>query len=64
MGLPAFLKHDFIGNARTQLYMSLEQTGLLTKEQITEAVTTSKRVNSIVTVKNSMYDENMETTLQ
>lgn len=60
-GLPGFLKHNFIAHARLQLLMGLEMTGLLTKGQVTEAVSTSKMVNSIVTVKNSMYDEDMET---
>ena len=58
LGLPAFLKHDFIGNARTQLLRGLEAKGLVTKEHISDAIRISNIVDSVVTVKNSLYDEN------
>lgn len=60
LGLPAFLRHDFIGNARNQLIMGLEVTGLTTREQILQASKLSQKVSSVVTVKNSLYEENME----
>ena len=60
LGLPAFLRHEFIGNARNQLLLGLEMTGLLTKDEIAQVVKTSEKINSVVTVKNSIYDENME----
>ncbi len=37
-GLPSFLRNNFIGNAREQLLVGLKHEGLLSKEQIDEAV--------------------------
>lgn len=48
LGLPAFLRHNFIGNTRSQLLTSLERRGLLTAEEVGVALETSLKVNSVV----------------
>ncbi len=60
LGLPAFLKHEFIGNAHDQLLLGLQMTGLLTKEEIACVLATSEKINPVVTVKNSIYCKDME----
>eukprot|EP00731_Ephydatia_muelleri_P021494 Em0014g85a len=39
LGLPAFLKHDFIGNSRDQLLIGIERRGLLSPAELKEAPT-------------------------
>lgn len=53
LGLPAFLKHDFIGNSRDQLLIGIERRGLLTPAELKEAVRMSAHANSLVTVDDS-----------
>eukprot|EP00731_Ephydatia_muelleri_P037397 Em0459g4a len=50
LGLPAFLKHDFIGNSRDQLLIGIERRGLLSPAELKEAVRMSAHANSLVTV--------------
>ena len=63
LGFPAFLRNEFIGNARNQLTMGLEKVGLFTREEIDKALKISEKVNSVVTVKNSIYQENMDSAI-
>ena len=37
-GLPAFLQHNFVGNAREQLLIGLEHENLLSVDEIKEAI--------------------------
>ena len=36
-GLPSFLRHNFIGNAREQLILGLKHEGLLSEEELNKA---------------------------
>ncbi|EDO44507.1 predicted protein [Nematostella vectensis] len=37
-GLPSFLLHNFVGNARLQLFIGIEKENLLSREELLEAV--------------------------
>ena len=53
LGLPAFLKHKFIGNAFGQLLLVLRKRNLLSEEEIAAAIKLSGRVNTLVTVQDT-----------
>ncbi len=55
LGLPAFLRHQFIGNSRAQLLLALERRGLLPLEAIKLALTRCGEVNGFVTAKEINY---------
>ena len=45
-GLPSFLTNNFIGNAREQLLRGLKHEGLLSAEEIDEAVSLYKHIKN------------------
>ena len=55
LGLPGFLKHQFIGNSRQQLLAALERRGLLTQQEIEQAVKTSRQVSGLVSTDEVDY---------
>jgi hypothetical protein len=55
LGLPGFLRHEFIGNAQRQLLAALERRGLLTKQEIDEALKTSQKVTGQVSKEEVDY---------
>lgn len=55
LGLPAFLKHQFIGTSREQLLAALERCGLLEKTEIQEAMYQADSINTFVTLGDIDY---------
>lgn len=56
LGLPAFLKNQFIGTCRLQLLIALERCGLLEKAELQEAMYQADRdINTFVTRKEIDY---------
>lgn len=55
LGLPAFLKHQFIGTSREQLLTALERCGLLEKAELQEAIYQADGINTFVTRKDIEY---------
>ena len=45
LGLPAFLKHQFIGTSRQQLLTALERRGLMEGAELQEAIQTGDSIN-------------------
>ena len=56
LGFPAFLQHQFIGNARDQLLFGIRHCGLLPEDEIQAALKRSGLINCIVTVENTDYE--------
>lgn len=48
LGFPGFLKHQFIGNSFQQLLVGLQRRGLLSQQEIEQAVKTSQQVSGLV----------------
>ena len=49
LGFPGFLKHQFIGNSRQQLLASLARKGLLSQQEIDQALRSGHKVSGLVT---------------
>ena len=55
LGLPGFLKHKFIGNAQQQLLTALERRGLLTQQEIDEALKMGQQATGLVSREETDY---------
>ena len=56
LGLPAFLKHQFIGTSRQQLLVGLERCGLLPRDELKLALQLADRhINMFVTREEINY---------
>lgn len=55
LGLPGFLRHEFIGNAKLQLLATLERRGLLSKQEIDQALKISRQVSGLVRTEDVDY---------
>ena len=55
LGLPAFLGHQFIGNAKEQLLRALKHRALLSHQELSAAIETSRKVSGFVTVDEIDY---------
>jgi len=55
LGLPGFLRHNFIGSSYNQLLSGIANRDLLTAEEIKLAVHISQSVNSVVSKEDAEY---------
>lgn len=56
LGFPGFLCNNFIGNSRSQLLLTIERRGLLTAEEVREAVERSRKVDPVVCKDDVNYE--------
>ena len=55
LGLPAFLRNQFIGSSQQQLLTALERRGLLGRAELEEALRVANVVNTVVTKEDIQY---------
>ena len=55
LGLPAFLNHQFIGNSLQQLLVGLNRKGLLSQQEIDQALATRRKISGLVTTDEIDY---------
>lgn len=55
LGLPAFLRNQFIGSSQQQLLTALERRGLLGRVELEEALRVANTINTAVTKEDIQY---------